>query len=78
MECLLERAAGIDSGIHRPQTMWVDRGDVAVVNGGFALGLVLGAAIGVASGNFGIGLALGVALGFAFAAAARKKLKSED
>jgi F0F1-type ATP synthase membrane subunit c/vacuolar-type H+-ATPase subunit K len=38
----------------------------------------LGAAIGIASGNFGIGLALGVVLGFAFGAAARKKLKSED
>jgi hypothetical protein len=29
-------------------------------------------------GNFGMGLALGVALGFAFSAASRKKLKSED
>lgn len=49
-----------------------------MINGGFALGLILGAAIGIASGNFGLGLALGVALGFAFAAAASKKRKSED
>lgn len=49
-----------------------------MVNGGFAVGLVMGAAIGVASGNFGVGLALGVAMGFAFAAAARNKPKSED
>lgn len=49
-----------------------------MVNGGFAFGLILGAAIGIATGNFGLGLALGVALGFAFAAAAPKKRKSED
>ncbi|MFN9543334.1 MAG: hypothetical protein ACK59B_09130 [Alphaproteobacteria bacterium] len=59
--------------------MWVDTGDVAVVNGGFALGLILGVAIGVATGNFGMGLALGVAMGFVFAAAAvQRKPKSED
>jgi|GEM_PF-3522731 len=57
----------------------VDTGDIAVVNGGFASGLILGAAVGVAMGNFGMGLALGVALGFAFAAAAtQRKSKSED
>ncbi len=50
-----------------------------MVNGGFALGLILGAAIGVATGNFGMGLALGVAMGFVFAAAAvQRKPKSED
>lgn len=50
-----------------------------MVNGGFALGLILGAAIGVATGNFGTGLALGVAMGFVFAAAAaQRKPKSED
>lgn len=59
--------------------VWVDTGDIAVVNGGFAFGLILGAALGVATGNFGMGLALGVALGFAFAAAAaQRKPKSED
>jgi hypothetical protein len=58
--------------------MWVDTGAHAVVNGGFAMGLIVGAAIGLASDNFGMGLALGVPLGFAFAAAARRRAKSED
>jgi hypothetical protein len=51
---------------------------VKMVNGGFAVGLAIGAAIGVSSGNFGMGLALGVDLGFAFAAARQKWVKSED
>jgi len=75
---LAGEAAGLIGNICQPTFALIDTGEVAMVNGGFAVGIAIGAAIGVATDNFGMGLALGVALGFGFAAAGSRKRKSED